>query len=105
MTATLTFLRKYICCCLGAGSDQSNTVLSHNRVNCSSCFGHIAKEDEDKDNVEQQNNEKEEGAVGGESQKDSECSSTQTIYEGRLLRPIASRSVWWKTPLTKEIST
>ena len=47
MTATLTFLRKFICCCLGSGSDQSNTVLSHNRVNCSSCFGHIDEEEDD----------------------------------------------------------
>ena len=86
MSATIAFFKKYICCCLGAGgSDQPNTVLSHNRVNCSSCFGRI-------------DDEEEEG-------KDEATASTETVYEGRVLRPITSRSVWWKTPLTKEIFT
>ena len=64
MTAVVAFFKKYICCCLGGGGDQPNTVLSHNRVNCSSCFGRIDDEEEE-DNVN---------------------GSTQTVNEGRVLR-------------------
>ena len=85
MTAVLDFLRKYICCCLGSG--QENTVLSHNRVNCSSCFGHIHK-DEEQQEEEQKPEEKIEGG------------RLETIYEGRVLRPNPSRILWWQIPFT-----
>ena len=86
----IAFIRNYIWHCFGVDEcDHSNTVLSNNRlnINCSSCFGNTHDEEKEEDT------------------SDSESCSTHTIYEGRVLRPDTSRSVWWQSPPAKEIFT